>query len=48
MRIFHGQPTEVYLYLLIGLHVAAALWHQYFRRDGVLLRMLPWGGDVAR
>jgi len=41
MRYFHGEPMEVYLYLLVGLHVAAALWHQYVRRDGVLLRMLP-------
>ena len=24
-----------------GLHAAAALWHQYFRRDGVLGRMIP-------
>lgn len=29
------------LFALVGLHVAGALWHQYVRRDGVLLRMLP-------
>ena len=29
------------LFALVGLHVAGALWHQYFRRDGVLSRMLP-------
>ena len=28
-------------YWLIGLHAAAALFHQYVRRDGTLLRMLP-------
>lgn len=26
---------------LAGLHAAAALWHHYVRRDGVLRRMLP-------
>jgi len=29
------------LFALVGLHVAGAVWHQYIRRDGVLLRMLP-------
>ena len=29
------------LFALVGLHVAGALWHQYFQRDGVLSRMLP-------
>jgi cytochrome b561 len=44
--IFH--PTEdIHGYLayalfgLIGLHVLAALWHHYVRRDRVLLRILP-------
>jgi cytochrome b561 len=27
---------------LVGLHVAAALKHQLFDRDGLLLRMVPW------
>lgn len=26
---------------LIGLHVAAVIWHQFIRRDGLLMRMLP-------
>ncbi len=46
--IFH--PTEdIHGYLaytlfgLAGLHILAALWHQYVRRDGVLQRMWPWG-----
>lgn len=26
--------------VLIGLHVLAALWHQFVKRDGVLMRML--------
>ena len=30
------------LFALVGLHVLAAFWHQYLRRDGVLSRMLPW------
>lgn len=44
--IFH--PTEdihgylaYTLFTLIGIHVLAALWHQFVRRDGVLLRMWP-------
>lgn len=43
MHIFHGEPMEITLYVLVGLHVAAALWHQYILRDGALERMLPWG-----
>lgn len=46
--IFH--PTEdihgylaYALFTLIGLHVLAALWHQFVRRDGVLSRMWPPG-----
>lgn len=38
----HGEPMELFLYTLIGLHVAAALWHQFVRRDDGLRRMLPW------
>jgi len=30
------------LLALIALHAAAALYHQYFRHDGVLARMVPW------
>jgi cytochrome b561 len=30
--------------VLIGLHVAAALYHYFIRRDGVLQRMLPIAG----
>jgi len=29
------------LLVLIGLHIAAALYHYFVRRDGVLQRMLP-------
>ena len=29
------------VYALLGLHVAAALWHAAIRRDAVLARMLP-------
>jgi cytochrome b561 len=31
------------LFAVAGLHVLGALWHQYVRRDGVLLRILPGG-----
>ncbi len=44
--IFH--PTEdlhswlaYSLFALIGLHVLAALWHHFYRRDGLLARMWP-------
>lgn len=44
--IFH--PTEdihgylaYALFALVGLHILAALWHHFIRRDRVLLRMLP-------
>lgn len=44
--IFH--PTEnlhgwlaYALFALVGLHVLAALWHHFYRRDGILLRMWP-------
>jgi hypothetical protein len=29
------------LHPLAALHACAALWHQYWRRDGVLGRMIP-------
>lgn len=29
-------------YYLIGLHVLAALFHHYIKKDNTLLRMLPW------
>ncbi len=29
------------LYAVVGLHIAAVVWHQLIRRDGVLSRMLP-------
>jgi superoxide oxidase len=47
--IFH--PTEdihgylaYALFTLVGIHVLAALWHQFVRRDGVLRRMWPSRG----
>jgi len=46
--IFH--PTEEIhgylayaLFTLIGIHVLAALWHQFIRRDKILSRMWPAG-----
>jgi superoxide oxidase len=46
MHLFHGEPMEVFFYVVIGLHVAAAVWHQYVRHDRALERMLPWGGGA--
>ena len=32
-------------YLLIGLHVLAALFYHYYIKDNTLKRMLPWKTD---
>lgn len=40
-RVVHGLFANI-LMLLILLHVAAALWHQVVRRDGLMARM--WFG----
>ena len=37
----HEMLSNVLL-ALVGLHVLAALKHQYVDRDGLLMRMLPW------
>lgn len=37
----HGYLADYALLVLVGLHVAAALYHSFVRRDGVLQRMLP-------
>lgn len=39
---------EIVLPVLLGLHVAAALYHHFWRRDHVLLRMLPGGSPETR
>ena len=37
----HGLLANYLMLALVGLHVAAALYHHFIRRDGVLQRMLP-------
>jgi cytochrome b561 len=37
----HGLLANYVILTLVGLHVAAALYHYFIRRDGVLQRMLP-------
>jgi cytochrome b561 len=37
----HGLLATYLLLTLVGLHVAAALYHYFVRRDRVLQRMLP-------
>ena len=37
----HNALSNYAMLALIGLHVAAALYHHFLRRDRVLLRMLP-------
>jgi cytochrome b561 len=40
----HGYLAYA-LFTLVGVHVLAALWHQFYRRDGLLLRMWPGGRE---
>jgi cytochrome b561 len=35
------EVLAAFMITLIGLHVLAALWHQYVARDGLIGRMLP-------
>jgi cytochrome b561 len=37
----HGLLANYAVLALVGLHTAAALYHHFVRRDGVLQRMLP-------
>jgi cytochrome b561 len=37
----HGLLSNYVLLTFVGLHVLAALYHHFIRRDGVLPRMLP-------
>jgi cytochrome b561 len=37
----HAGSVNLLLALVV-LHAAAALYHHYFQRDGVLVRMIPW------
>ena len=37
----HGLLANYAMLALVGLHVVAALYHYFVRRDGVLQRMLP-------
>lgn len=39
----HGLLANYLMLALVGLHVVAALYHHFIRRDGVLQRMLPGG-----
>jgi cytochrome b561 len=37
----HGLLANYLMLALVGLHVAAALYHHFVQRDGVLRRMMP-------
>lgn len=37
---YHALLGTIF-YWIIGLHILAALWHHYLRRDGTMRRMLP-------
>lgn len=39
-RQLHANLT-LFIFAIVALHIAAALWHQLVRRDGLLARMLP-------
>jgi cytochrome b561 len=41
---FLHKAGQNVVYVILGLHVLAALYHHFVKRDGVLQRMLPIGG----
>lgn len=41
---FVHKTGQYAIYAVVGLHVAAALYHHFVKRDGVLRRMLPMRG----
>ncbi len=47
MNSVHGFSADVMLALLL-IHIAAVLYHQFFKRDGVLWVMLPLGTHKQR
>ncbi|MDR3532879.1 MAG: cytochrome b [Rhodopila sp.] len=47
MKIIHGK-LGWFLTALIALHAGAALRHQFILRDGILLRMLPFGARAPK
>jgi cytochrome b561 len=38
--VLHGWGAYA-IYALLALHIAAVVWHQWVKKDGVLARMLP-------
>lgn len=44
----HGLLATYVLLALVGLHVAAAIYHWLVRRDGVLQRMLPGSAPTPK
>jgi cytochrome b561 len=44
--LFVHKALAVLLMALVGLHVGAALYHYFIRKDGVLQRMLPRRGET--
>ena len=47
---FVHRVGQYAVYAIVGLHVAAAAYHYFIKRDGVLQRMLPpaWGAWLRR
>ena len=39
-KFFHVWGADV-IYVVLSLHVLAVIWHQFFKKDKVLARMLP-------
>ena len=44
LKDIHGLCANIIL-IVAGLHMAAALWHHFVRRDDTLRRMLPGGAE---
>lgn len=41
IREFHELMGNA-VYVVVGIHILGALYHQFIQKDGTLLRMLPW------
>jgi len=36
------------LFVILALHIGAALWHHFVKRDATLAQMLPWAAKQGR
>lgn len=46
LRQFHFAGALLFVATIIG-HIAAAVWHQFVLKDGLVVRMLPFSGLIS-